>query len=404
LLRQYAQTRLEEKPQAYLAAQNAHAAYFATFMQQMWDDLKGKKQRQALAKIEADIENVRAAWSYNLERKNASQIWMFSKALWQVYWIRWWNHAGMELFGEAVRALDGEEEEQAIASRAQAMAFQGYFMAWLDLADQGHALTKDSVEILEKLEHPEALVLALDSLGVNAYMINRYSEEINASNKMLAIATELNDPWLLAFSLFAVSMGTLLLEDYPEAKRLAESNLNISEEIGDVIGSTLPLIVLGHASLALDEFHEAKGYYQRCLKISQQVGFPYAIQTASKYLGKVSLGMGEIAEAEYHLLHSLSITKEIGFIRDIINLFYEFARLRVAQGDPVVAAELLAFVIQHPASQESRMFEGRIRDSAKDLLAGLKGELNQEIYNTALDQGRNLELEEVVADLLDQKN
>jgi hypothetical protein len=50
------------------------------------------------------------------------------------------------------------------------------------------------------------------------------------------------------------------------------------------------------------------------------------------------------------------------------------------------------------------MFEGRIRDSAKDLLAGLKGELNQEIYNTALDQGRNLELEEVVADLLDQKN
>jgi predicted ATPase/DNA-binding CsgD family transcriptional regulator len=320
LLRQYGQERLESKPEACRSAQNEHAAYYAEFMRERWDDLKGRRQLLALAEIEADIENVRAAWSYDLEQKNAPQIWMFSKGLWHVYWIRWWNHAGMELFGEAVKALEGEEDEQAVASRALAKAFQGFFMAWLGLADQGYALTKDSAGTLEKFDHPEALSLAYDSLGVNAYMINRYSEEVAASNKMLAIATELNDPWLLAFSLFAVSMGTLLMEDYPEAKRLAESNLKINEEIGDVIGSALPLIVLGHASLALGEFHNAKGYYQRCLKISQQVGFPYAIQTTSKYLGKVSLATGEIVEAESHLLHSLSITKEIGFLRDNIKL------------------------------------------------------------------------------------
>ena len=162
----------------------------------------------------------------------------------------------------------------------------------------------------------------------------------------------------------------------------------------------MPLIVLGHASLALGEFHAARGYYQRCLKISQQVGFPYAIQTASKYLGKVSLRTGEITEAKYHLLHSLAITKEIGFIRDIINLLYEFARLRVAQGDQTGAAELLIFVIQHPASQESRMFEGRIRDSARDLLAELEDKLPQDTYNTALKRGQEFEMEEIVSDLL----
>jgi len=403
LLRQYAQERLEKIPKASASAQEAHAAYYAEFMQHRWGHLKGSRQMRALAEIEADIENVRAAWRYYLDQRNAPQMWKFIYGLWQVYWIRWWNHAGKELFAQAARALKGQADEEAVALRALVMAFQGYFMSWLDLADQGYELAKESVEILGQLNHAEALAFAYDSLGLNAYMLNRYSEEVKASNKMLEIAIEIDDKWLLAFSLFAVSMGALLKEDYPEARRLAESNLCINEEIGDVIGSTLPLIILGHAALALGEYQGARGFYQRCLKISQEVGFPYAIQTSSKYLGKVALSMGLITDAENYFLQSLRITKEIGFMRDIINLLYEIARLRVAQDNSEQAAELLVLVIQHPASNETRMFEGCIRDSAKDLLAELEDELPKETYTAALERGQELELDGVVADLVDPK-
>ena len=274
-------------------------------------------------------------------------------------------------------------------------------MAWLDLSDQGYELAKKSVAILQQLNYLEALAFAYDSLGVNAYFLNRYTEEIKAANKMLKIAAEMDDKWLLAFTLFAVSMGTLLKGDYPEARRLAESNLKLNEEIGDVIGSTMPLIVLGHVALARGEQEEARGFYLRCLKISQETGFHYALQTSSKYLGKVALSMGKIAEAENYLVQCLTITKEIGFVRDIINLFYEFARLRVAQDKPEQAAELLAFVIQHPASYQARMHEGRIRDSAKSLLAELEDELPQETYRAALGRGQELELDHIVAALLE---
>jgi len=111
--------------------------------------------------------------------------------------------------------------------------------------------------------------------------------------------------------------------------------------------------------------------------------------------------MGKIGEAEIYLLQSLRITKEIGFIRDIINLLYEFARLRVAQNNPEGAAELLALVLQHPASHQTRMHEGRIRDSAKVLLAKLEDELPHETYTAALERGQELELDGVIADLLD---
>ena len=107
-----------------------------------------------------------------------------------------------------------------------------------------------------------------------------------------------------------------------------------------------------------------------------------------------------MVEAEKYLLQSLKITKEIGFIRDIINLLYEFARLRVAQDNSEGAVELLALVIQHPASHQIRMHEGRIRDSARQLLADIEDKLPTATYNAAVELGEQLNLDEVVEHLI----
>ncbi len=149
LLRQYAQEQLEKTPEASLSAQEAHAAYYAEFMQQRGEYLKSSKQMRALAEIEADMENVRAAWRYDLNQKNTPQIWKFIYGLWHFHWIRWWNHAGMELFAEAVKALQGEVDDESEALRALAMAFQAYFMAWLGIPESGYELAGEGVEILE---------------------------------------------------------------------------------------------------------------------------------------------------------------------------------------------------------------------------------------------------------------
>jgi tetratricopeptide (TPR) repeat protein len=373
-------------------------------MEERWVHLKDNRQMRALAEIEADIENVRSAWRYYQDQGNAPQMWKFIKGLWRVYWIRGWYHAGMELFAQAASSLQEQDQDKESATvRALAMAFQGWFMAWLDLPKQGYELAEESMSVLRKLNHPEALVLTYYGLGLNAYMLGWYTEEIRAADEMLKIAAELEDKWLLAFTLFAVSMGALLKEDYTEAKRLAESNLKLSEEIGDVIGSIMPLIVLGHAVMAHGNYQQAREFYLCCLTKSQDNGFYYGIQTASKYLGKVTLSMGDIEPAETYLLQCLSLTKEIGFVRDIVNLVYEFARLQVAQGNPEAAAELLSLVLAHPASHHRRMHEGRIRDSAKELLAKLEAELPPEAYEAALARGQELDLDGVVDELLSSK-
>jgi predicted ATPase/DNA-binding CsgD family transcriptional regulator len=404
LLRQYAQEQLLKTPEASDSAIEAHAAYFAEFMGRRWGDLKGERQMQALAEIEADIENVRAAWRCYLDQRNAHQMQMFIHSFREVFWIRGWNRAGMDLFAEAVRALQEQEDEESVTLYALVMAYQGYFMAWLGHSEQGYELAEKSVKILGQLNHPEALAFAYESLSVNAYCLNKFLEEIAGKNRLLKLATEIDDKWLLALSLFEASMVALRNDDYTEAGRLAQSSLNLNEEIGNAIRSTLSLLALGHTALALGELEKANEFFLRCLKISQETGFLWGIVKSSKYLGKVALSIGKTAKAEIYLLQSLRITSEIGLVSDILNLLYEFACLLVAQGNSEQAAELLTLILQHPASHQFRLGEGRIRDSAKGLLVKLEDELPPEAYAAAQERGQELEMDEVITELVDPKS
>jgi len=400
LLRQYAQQKLEDVPAAYLATLTAHANFYADFMEQAWDDLKSERQFQALEEIDADIDNVRTAWYFYLEKKDIAQLWKLIYSLWYFYWIRWWNQPGEALFAKAVQALVAESDSESIRLRAQAMAFQAFFMSWLGTWERGYALAKECIELAKPLEDLSILIFAYRSLEINAYLLHLY-QEFNHVNDLIAKTAPLTgDRWLTAFSQFGTGLGAIVREDFHQAELLAKTTLTIYEEIGDVITSTLPLIVLGHAAYGLGEYPEARKYYLRCLKIARRVNFYYSIQTASKYLSKVCLEIGELEEAEENLIESLVITWDIGFVRDIVNLFYEFARLMAVRKEFDKAIELLTLVIQHPASQLYRMLDGQIRDNARDLLSELKDQLPPGRFSAAQARGQQLELETVVANLL----
>ena len=109
-------------------------------------------------------------------------------------------------------------------------------------------------------------------------------------------------------------------------------------------------------------------------------------------------------EAETYLRQSLRITNEIGLTGDIPNLLYEYACLLVAKGNSEKAAELLILVLQHPASHQIRLGEGRIKDSAKDLLIQIEDSLPPEVYSAALESGQEMDMDEVIIELVGPKN
>jgi predicted ATPase len=73
LLRQYAVEKLETSGQAD-AARAAHSAYYAEFLHQRETDLSVHKQSKTLDEIDANLENVLAAWAWALQRKDYPTI------------------------------------------------------------------------------------------------------------------------------------------------------------------------------------------------------------------------------------------------------------------------------------------------------------------------------------------
>jgi predicted ATPase len=401
LLRQYAQEQLEKTPEHNVSALEAHADYFANFMEQRWEHLRDRRQKVALNEIDADLENIRTAWRYRVRQVNAPQMRMFVNGFWLVYWFRGWNHGGEELFREAVDALSSAHTDEEIESvKALALAHQGFFKTWLGFADQGYHLAKEGFDILERLNRPFELALALGNLNLAADFLTRYDEGEKAARKMLGIATRQEDKWLLAYSLYKVSVANPPKRNYAEMRRFAQDSMNLYEELGEAMLSILTLVTLGHAALALGEHMQAREIYLRCLNTSEAAGYRWGIANACKYLGQIALSLNESVEAETHLLRSLKIADEIGMGRDQANLLCDLARVRMAENRSEEAVELLAVVLRHPASNLHRLGGGRVRDRVQELLDTLKAGLSAESYDAAWERGNALKFDQVVVDLL----
>src|SRR4029079_11972853 len=74
LLRQYAQTRLETRPDEMLRVHELYAAYYMGVLHVREQDLSSGRQRDASLEIEAELDNIRAAWSWVVDHARVEDI------------------------------------------------------------------------------------------------------------------------------------------------------------------------------------------------------------------------------------------------------------------------------------------------------------------------------------------
>ena len=370
-------------------------------MASSWTYLKDKRQVQTLREIEADLENIRTAWHFHVAKADVTQVAKYLNSFWLLYWLRGWNQAAVDLFVRGISAIDTlPENRESKVLRAKCQANQGFFLTWLGLADQGYELAKVSIKTLESLHHSEGLVFAYHSLTLAAYYLEYVIEEKETADKLLEIAETANDDWTSATALTLSSLATLRIKKYAEAKRLAEASLVISNKIGDMVLTTISMNTLGHLATANGENAAAKKCFLRCLQTASEVGFHWAIGNATKYLGQVALLEGELMEAETYFRQSLKIAYDLGLDRDIVNHLYEFARLRVTQNRATEAIIILVLLLRQPASEQTRLGGGRIRDNAQALLTRLEEDLLPKGYSAAIERGKRTVLDEKLSELL----
>jgi tetratricopeptide (TPR) repeat protein len=335
LLRHFAEEQLEASSEAGQVCQ-AHAAYFADFMDERWSWMKDQRQARAVQEVEADMENVRAAWQTCIDVGDVSRLNRFLHTLWAVYDIRGWYLAGIDLFEQAIAVMRSIATDEARAGLGWLLAVQGLFRvsgeilhasttpapAWMTefgiyivRADArcGYELAREGVDILKQLNPcSPMLIIPLMSLFITSCQLDEEGAPLQTAQDCLEIATRIGDPWAVAKAKQLLSVQAIGDEDCEGADRLAQEALATFDASGDNWSkSVLCIEVLGLLAIRQRQFESAKNWMQRGLKAAETIDFKCAMQIAYWQLGFVATLEENYAESALYWRKALEVAEQI---------------------------------------------------------------------------------------------
>lgn len=178
------------------------------------------------------------------------------------------------------------------------------------------------------------------------------------------------------------------------ARTLFEQSLALSFEIGDRQGMADTMTALGDVALLVDDLVEAHRRYEHSLAIYRGLEDLSDIAATLSNLGWVSAVEGDAAEASKYCRESLKVSLEAGGEAAVIGAVVAYARLYLLS-QPERSAELVGMIAEHPNTNiEIREFR------LKPLRAELNQSLGEMTLTMALERGRGMDLDEVVAELV----
>jgi len=193
LLRQFSADKLAAAPLEQAAARERHSAAFLIFLQEHEARFIGKQQKGTLDEIQAEIENVRAAWSWAVAQGLVEYIDCGQESLFQFYWLRSDFQAGEEAFRSLTEQLLSPTAGPSEGARSEirlgkALARQGAFCTQLGRYDLASDLLRHSLTLARRHGAQAEIAFCLNFLGDLAWeqedtrsAEERYSESLAIS-------------------------------------------------------------------------------------------------------------------------------------------------------------------------------------------------------------------------------
>lgn len=428
LLQQLAAEQLAQMPDRRHAVMAAHAAYFAAFIEARTDAVKGGGQREAYREIGAVIDDVRAAWNWDLQQKTLSNIARSLEGLFYFYWSKGWLQEGTEMAARVIRAAQHEDETRLLV---QAQMWLGEFYAWLGRYDDALEATMQAQTLCLRHDYLPELMFTYSCLGRIYTWSGDYNHALPAIKEGLDLARKLQDDHWLAIILNGLGIAVAEAQaDYDEAWNLFEESLAISRRLQDDFGVARALLNMGSLLQEVEEYDEAQELYEQSLVIYRRIEYTYGIGAALNYLGQVTYLQGKLdqartlieegydlnreygsrwaivrsltqlgnvarqsrvwREAQQRYNEALRLAQDIGATSEARSILIETALLANVAGHPRRALTLLAFILLQPDAGRERL------DEARRYYKELSEWLEPHVLQQCLIEGASLTLDKAI--------
>ena len=397
-------------------------------------DVNGRRQRQALAEIAAELENLRAAWHYAVQHRRIHELQRAAYTFYLFHDFRSRYREGADLFEQATQELEqllgnrpptmevgptlaellvclgwlsirlGElqraraalERSQAILTRLVIAPRPGPgtdpLVALGTLAnvlgDYGEAarLGEQARRRSEAVDDPGNLMYAWYVLANAAFARGRYAEARRNGERACQLADQLHDRWFMAYLVADLGNIARAMGDYAEAERQYRIGYAIREEFDDPEGLAVALVHLGQVSLLQTDPERARAQFQQSLARYRTIGDRGGEATALHGLGMTAVAAGAIDVAAQDLREALQIATAIGYVSRVHAILAGVAELFLLIEEPLQAAGLLVPILRDPATDRETC------DHARTLLSRCTSLLSPEQVAAATHGAQAIDL------------
>jgi predicted ATPase len=412
VIRQYALAHLAGDPQ-HTAVRDRHADTYLARLREQEKSLKSAAQREALRELTGEIDNIRVAWAWAIERESFTALGKAVKSLGWLHEIGGWLRQGIEQLDCLVQALRASHAvsqwqkalgetislqallyfrwgqfDQALALLdesicllrplnepsllAHPLLYRGVITHLNGELDRAQALCTEALACAQLAEDPWAVAYAGFNLGYIASLLGRYDEGYAQMNKWLALWRNAADPRSIALGLNFLSPTVIKLGRYNEAEVCLHESLTLCSQVGDRWGMGTAYRYLGLTYLAQGKLAEAESYLNKSLEVFDKFVTGWDIARSLTYLGETAVAAGDVARADCIFRQALSTALEAHSTPLALDALIGLAELQARAGQAEQALEMALWVAHHPAAV------AETKDRANQLHAELEGRLTPE--------------------------
>jgi predicted ATPase/DNA-binding XRE family transcriptional regulator len=284
-IRQYMQRKLHESGGG-VQIRSWHARYYMYLAEEAEPKLSSNEQVRWLARLDQELDNLRAAIGYALSNDEMMVALRLEGALWYFLYIRGYHDEGRLYMKETLSRSDAMKP---VASRAKVLNGAG-FIAWVQSDyDEARSLLERGLIIGRELDDKSSIAVSLRYLGAVALSTGEFAFARSCLKEVLSMPLQLIGSDGLGWSLNFLGDLEIHRGDYDEAKVLFERSVVLLRQLDAKDLLAYPLRRLGQLALRRNDPVTAKALCRESLELNLRVGDRRAVAACLAGMATISL-------------------------------------------------------------------------------------------------------------------
>lgn len=392
MLREFGLEQLEASGDGE-AIRLAHATFYLKLAQEAEAKSESAEQAQWMNRMEQENDNLRSALEWSKNAQGTGELCMRLAGTLGVFWeARGYYSEGRERLSAV---LDLPAAQSRTAERAKLLARAAELAYRQSDYPATTALAAESLAICREIGDAQGIASALIKLGNSATETGDYATATKYLEEALQIWRELGDKHGTARALINLGWAALRPGDYELANARLEEALAISRGLGDTRSIGFELSGLGEVALRQGDYGRATRLVEESLELRREIGNKWGVGVSLGTLGWAAMRQGDWNRAIGRLGESLEVRQEIGDKGGSAWCLERLAEIAMAQAQAKKAVRVFS------AAAALRGSIGSVIDPVDQpeydrTLEVLRGELGEEQYAGAWEEGRALTVEQAI--------